>query len=99
MANQTEQVQTKPRILQGEVVAVSGTNTIKVKVETKQRHPIYEKILATHKNYLVHADDAILSELGVEEMKDLVGREIEIIETKPYSKNKTWKAQTLVERN
>lgn len=99
MSQENNQEQSKPRVLNGIVTAVSGTDTIKMRVETKRRHPIYEKILAKHKSYLVHADAEILKALDLEDIKELVGKEVEAIETKPYSKRKTWKLLKLVERN
>ena len=73
--------ETMTRIMHGVVTAKSGAQTIKVKVERKHAHPLYGKVVATHKRYLVHADD-------VESVK--IGDKVAIKEVKPMSKNKHW---------
>lgn len=69
---------TQPKKLQGIVVNVIGEKTIKVKVETKFPHPLYKKIIKTHKNYLVH----------VAKEKCEKGDIVWITEGKPVSKSK-----------
>ncbi len=64
----------------GVVISTGGTNTIKVKVEIKKSHPLYGKIMKSHKNYL--ADTASFEgELNV-------GDQVTIKESKPISKLK-----------
>lgn len=63
--------------LQGVVVSINGS-TIKVRVESKYPHPIYKKIVATHKTYLVHSEDD----------KVEVGDKVTIEEGRPVSKSK-----------
>lgn len=64
--------------LRGEVIKVSGENTIKVLVETKSVHPLYGKIIKEHKKYLVHCEDE-----GVE-----IGDLVLIEEGRPMSSRK-----------
>lgn len=54
MTKKNEKKVTQPKKLQGVVVNVIDQTTVKVKVETKYAHPLYRKIVKTHKNYLVH---------------------------------------------
>ena len=68
------------RILKGEVVSDKGDKTIVVKVQRKFRHPFYGKVITRSKKY--HAHD--------EKNKFKEGQEVSIIETKPFSKKKTW---------
>ena len=68
------------RILQGEVVSDKGDKTIVVKVQRKFRHPFYGKVISRSKKY--HAHD--------KENKFKEGDNVEIIESKPFSKKKTW---------
>lgn len=67
------------RTLIGQVIKLSSANTIKVRVETKQTHPMYGKVIKSHKNYLAHATSEVK-----------VGDTVKIIESKPLSKTKTW---------
>jgi len=70
------------RKLKGIVVAVSNINTVKVKIEQYKTHRIYNKAIKAHKSYLV--DMPIGTEVKV-------GDVVSIMETRPVSKNKTWK--------
>ncbi|MDQ6984964.1 MAG: uS17 family ribosomal protein [Candidatus Dojkabacteria bacterium] len=80
--NNTEKKVIK-REVTGEVVKISSTNTVKIRVEIKFAHPLYEKILKKHKNFLVHASDK-----QIENIK--VGDTVIAESCKPISKNKTF---------
>lgn len=67
------------KTLTGIVLNNSGTNTVKIRVESKFKHPKYGKIVKSHKTYLAN------SEKDVE-----VGTQVIIGEIKPMSKRKTW---------
>jgi small subunit ribosomal protein S17 len=68
------------RILKGEVVKVSGTKTIKVKVASRKAHPLLGKVITTTKNYLAHDENAVAK----------VGDNVSIQESRPLSKLKRW---------
>jgi small subunit ribosomal protein S17 len=68
----------KGKKLQGVVLKQSDNTTLKVRVEIKKSHPLYGKVVKSHKNYLV--DNSVE---GV-----VVGDTVVISETKPFSKNK-----------
>ena len=68
------------KILKGTVVSAKNNKTIVVEVTRKFKHPFYEKIIKRSKKY--HAHD--------EKNKFKEGEEVFIIESKPYSKKKTW---------
>ncbi len=70
------------RTLQGKVMKISGDKTISVEIESKQAHPIYGKVVRTHTKYLAHTNDSSKFEIG---------QIVTIAETKPISKNKSWK--------
>lgn len=74
----------KGKKIQGEVIKLSSEKTVKVRVEKKQSHPLYGKIIKTHKNYLVHNDPD--NGIGVEDIK--IGDVVVIQETRPISKSK-----------
>jgi len=65
----------------GEVVKIVNDNTIKVEVERKTAHPLYSRIVKSHKRYLVATKG--------QEVK--VGDIVIIEETKPISKRKAFK--------
>jgi len=70
------------RILTGTVVSDKSDKTIVVRVERKVKHPLYGKIIRRSKKYHAHDEGNEFSE----------GETVRIEETKPISKNKTWRA-------
>ncbi len=66
--------------LLAEVVSVSDSSTVKVKVERKMTHPLYKKIIKSHKGYLVNNT--------IEDIK--IGDMVYIEEGKPASKKKSF---------
>lgn len=72
------------RVLRGKVVASKMTDTITVAVERYVKHPKYKKFLRRTKKYLVHDAGNTAT----------VGQVVDIIETRPISKRKTFKLVT-----
>lgn len=68
------------RILQGVVVSDVQSKTVVVRVERKITHPLFKKIIRRSKKYQAHDEDNRFK----------VGDTVKIIESKPYSKTKTW---------
>lgn len=66
------------KILQGEIISNKMMKTVVVRVESKTRHPIYQKVIIRHKKYKAHNED----------MKLEIGDVVEIEETRPISKDK-----------
>ncbi|MBN1331310.1 30S ribosomal protein S17 [Candidatus Dojkabacteria bacterium] len=69
------------KTLKGVVVKIVDEKTIKVDVERKAAHPLYQKILKSNKKYLADRN-------GIEVE---VGNQVIIEETTPVSKNKKFK--------
>ena len=72
------------RVLRGKVVASKMTDTITVAVERYVKHPKYKKYLRRTKKYLVHDAGNTAK----------VGEVVDIIETRPISKRKSFKLVT-----
>ena len=68
------------KILKGTVISSKNNKTIVVEVTRKFKHPFYGKVIKRTKKY--HAHD--------EENKFKEGETVSIIESKPFSKKKTW---------
>ena len=68
------------RALTGKVVSDKMDKTVSVLIERRVKHPLYGKIIRRSKKYLAH-DEA---------NEARVGDTVEIRESRPYSKNKTW---------
>ena len=66
--------------LMGEVVSMTSESTAKIKVERKMTHPLYKKIIKSHKYYLVENS-----------LKDIkVGDKVFIEEGRPSSRRKNF---------
>ncbi len=76
------------RTLVGKVVSDKRAKTITVLVERRVKHELYGKIIARSAKY--HAHD----ETGEYKMGDMV----EITESRPISKTKSWVATRLIEK-
>jgi small subunit ribosomal protein S17 len=68
------------KILKGKVVRDKNNKTVVVLVKRKFTHPYFGKVITSSKKY--HAHD--------ENNKFKVGDNINIIESKPFSKKKRW---------
>jgi small subunit ribosomal protein S17 len=68
------------RVLQGVVVSAKADKTITVKVERKFKHPVYKKFVTVSKKYAAHDPKNKFQD----------GDKVNIIETRPISKTKTW---------
>ncbi len=68
------------RILQGVVVSDKSDKTVVVKVERRFTHPLLKKTVRRSKKYKAHDADN----------QRRVGDVVQIQETRPISKNKSW---------
>ena len=68
------------KILKGTVTSAKNDKTIVVEVTRKFKHPFYEKVIKRSKKYHAHDENNKFKE----------GQKVSIIESKPYSKRKTW---------
>lgn len=75
------------KVFQGVVVSDKMDKTISVEVETKTKHPLYKKLVITHKKYLAHD----------EKQEARIGDRVEIVETRPLSKNKNFRLAKVLE--
>ena len=73
--------------LVGVVTSSVQDKTIIVTVTSRQTHPIYGKQYTVNRKYTAH-DEANTAQ---------VGDTVEIAESRPYSKTKTWKLERIVE--
>ena len=83
-----EEKKSLKRTLIGKVVSDKRAKTITVLIERRVKHPIYGKIMLKSSKY--HAHD----ENGEYKLGDIV----EIVESRPISKTKSWVATRLVQK-
>lgn len=67
------------RELRGKVISNKMQNTVRVRVDASQSHPVYRKVVNRKKIFFAHTE----KELNIGDM-------VTIRESKPYSKNVKW---------
>ncbi len=85
---ESEEKKVTHRILKGLVVSTAMDKTATILVESKKRHPKYEKIIKRSKKYLVHDEKGELQ----------VGDFVAVRETRPISKRKCFILHEILER-
>jgi small subunit ribosomal protein S17 len=88
MSENTASTHSGKRTLIGRVVSDKMDKTVTVLVERRVKHPIYEKIITRSKKYHAHDEHNEMSE----------GDKVEIEETRPLSRSKTWRVTRLLEK-
>lgn len=69
----------------GKVISDKMQKTVTVKVSYRLKHPFYKKLITRSKNFKAH------DELGAK-----IGQAVNIIETKPYSKEVKFKVLEVI---
>lgn len=72
----------------GEVISDKMDKTIVVKIEDSVKHPLYKKIIKRSIKLKAHDEK---NECGI-------GDKVEIMETRPLSKDKRWRLTRIVEK-
>lgn len=72
----------------GRVISDKMDKTVVVAVETRKAHPLYGRIIAVRKKYKVHDEGNNCR----------VGDVVQIIETRPLSKEKRWRVDKVLIR-
>ena len=70
------------------VVSKSGNKSVKVAIDYKVKHPKYGKYVKRRTTMIVHDENNVSS----------VGDIVEIIESRPHSKTKSWRLVKVLEQ-
>ena len=84
----TEEKKSLKRTLIGKVVSDKRAKTVTVLIERRVKHPIYDKIVIRSSKYHAHDENG--------EFK--LGDVVEIAESRPISKTKSWVVTRLVQK-
>lgn len=76
----------KRKVREGLVVSDRMDKTVVVAVETRKVHPLYKKPVRVTKKYKAHDESNACK----------VGDKVKIVETRPLSKDKTWRVAGIV---
>ena len=80
-------MKTHRRRLVGKVTSNKMTKTVVVQVESRQRHPLYGKVVHRATRFKAH------DELGAK-----MGDTVRIVESRPISKDKRWVVEAVLNR-
>lgn len=86
MANTTVDRNSR-KVREGIVVSNKMEKTVVVKIERRTQHPLYGKVVIRSNKFKAH------DEVGCD-----VGDVVEIMETRPVSKDKRWRVTRIVEK-
>jgi small subunit ribosomal protein S17 len=84
----TTEVTSTKRTLIGRVVSDKMEKTVTVLVERRVKHPMYGKVITTSKKYHAHNENN----------EARIGDKVEIQESRPISRTKSWKIVKLIEK-
>jgi len=84
---QTSLVRGSRKIREGIVVSNKMQKTVVVNIERRVQHPLYGKVVLRSKKFKAH------DEIGCDE-----GDRVEIMETRPISRDKCWRVTRIVEK-
>jgi len=76
------------KVRSGVVISDSMDKTVVVKVETLVRHPLYGRIVRRTNKFKAHDEN---NDCGI-------GDKVELMETRPLSKDKRWRVSRIVEK-
>lgn len=79
---------TNKRVFTGLVISDKMDKTIVVQVSTRKKHPLYKKYIAHRNKYKAHD----------EKNECQVGDKVQIIESRPISKDKRWRLVKIIEK-
>lgn len=75
------------RRITGVVTSNKMTHTVVVEIKRTFRHPLYKKVIYTSKRVKAH------DEIGCQ-----IGDQVQIVESRPLSRDKRWVVETVVKR-
>ena len=87
MAEKKEGVRPTRKVREGIVSSNKMEKTVVVKIERRVQHPLYGKVVLRSNKFKAH------DEIGCD-----IGDLVEIMETRPLSKDKRWRVTRIIEK-
>jgi small subunit ribosomal protein S17 len=84
---QNTEIRSRRKVREGIVVSTKMQKTVVVKIERRLRHPLYGKFVLRSEKFKAH------DEIGCDE-----GDTVEIMETRPLSRDKRWRVTRIIEK-
>jgi len=78
----------KRKVREGLVVSDKMNKTVVVAVETRKVHPLYKKAVRVTKRYKAHDENNACK----------IGDKVKIVETRPLSKEKSWRVTEIISK-
>jgi len=76
------------KVRSGRVISDKMDKTVVVAIETLVRHPLYGRIVRRTAKFKAHDEN---NQCGI-------GDTVEIVETRPLSKDKSWRVSSIIEK-
>lgn len=76
------------KVMRGMVTSAKMQKTIVVQVDRKVRHPLYEKFVSKRTKLYAHDEQSVAK----------VGDVVEVVQTRPLSKLKSWRLLRVVQK-
>lgn len=87
MAEANQQSRASRKVREGIVVSNKMQKTVVVNIERQVQHPLYGKVVLRSNKFKAH------DEIGCDE-----GDRVEIMETRPISRDKRWRVTRIIEK-
>lgn len=84
---ETQEVRGRRKTREGLVVSNKMDKTVVVKIERRVQHPLYGKVVVRSNKFKAH------DEIGCS-----IGDRVEIIETRPISRDKRWRVARVIDK-
>ncbi len=103
MANEVQATEARGRrkVRQGLVVSAKMQKTVVVKLVRRVQHPLYKKTVLVSERFKAHVDEQLIEGVSTKMVGDLKleeGDTVEIVETRPLSREKTWRVSRILEK-
>lgn len=85
--SETQEVRGRRKTREGLVVSNKMEKTVVVKIERRVQHPLYGKVVVRSNKFKAH------DEIGCS-----IGDRVEIIETRPISRDKRWRVARVIDK-
>lgn len=97
----TPQVRSRRKVRQGVVASAKMSKTVVVSIVRRVQHPLYGKTVLKTERFKAHVDEQMVDGKPVKMIGDQVlevGDSVEIMETRPISKQKNWRVTRILEK-
>jgi small subunit ribosomal protein S17 len=97
----TEEARGRRKTRQGRVSSAKMDKTIVIKVVRRVQHPLYGKTVIKTQKFKAHVDEFMVDGVSTKQINGVKveeGDTVEIMETRPLSREKNWRVVRVIEK-